>query len=106
MPPYAHVFSQLALKTLQQSAEDAKAKAVTLQDSADDYRRRAVHTKQVAAMTRLTELSVAELDAATEASKSLVKGTNDTKHSNVGKVRLPMPMLQPHLPPRPPPFRR
>tara|TARA_B110000046_G_C12651171_1_gene256669 strand:+ start:71 stop:328 length:258 start_codon:yes stop_codon:yes gene_type:complete len=45
-------------------------------------------TAQVAAITRLAESHIAQLSAATDASRSLVRNSNDTKHSNVGKGSL------------------
>ena len=77
-----------ALKTLKDKTVEATERAAALGESADDFRRLAVHTKQVARITRLTEQAVAQLDAATEASKSLVRDSNDTKHSGVGSRSL------------------
>ena len=79
---------KMALKKLEQTTEAARRRAAALQQSAGAFRHLAVQTKQVAAITRLAEKSLDELELATDASKSLVKNSKDTKHSGVGKGSL------------------
>ena len=77
-----------AVKRLSSLSKLTQQRAVSLGESAAMYKRLALHTRRVAEITRLLEHSVAELEAVTDASRSLVKNSSDTKHSNVGKGSL------------------
>jgi len=79
---------KLALKKLEQRTREASERAIRQRESAELFRQKAALTKEVAAITQLAETHIAQLSAATDASRSLVRNSNDTKHSNVGKGSL------------------